>query len=221
MGSAIGWFLLPRSFPADRASQTSRDGGASAPAVSLPVAEQDQRQQLFSRLRALQVDRGWFLRLVDASLNRRFPERGDSPPTDSLEDAPLRRVWMELAEEWMARIELLPPAIRARLGRLQDDDWEQSRQALQQQGVHPRVVELLVSAGAQIAGAPWGRKPAEPWSGLMAAAMSLGDVAIEQITAQPLNPPPRHCVSLPVAPAWCWWMCRLVTLWSWASTARR
>ena len=192
VGSAIGWFLLPRSSPADRASQTSRDGGASAPAVSLPVAEQDQRQQLFSRLRALQVDRGWFLRLVDASLNRRFPQRGDSPPTDSLEDAPLRRVWMELAEDWMARIELLPPAIRARLGRLQDDDWEQSRQALQQQGVHPRVVELLVSAGAQdlLPGTVQGRKPAEPFGQVwMAAAMqSLGDVAIEQITARPLEP---------------------------------
>ena len=70
---------------------------------------------------------------------------------------------MELAEEWMARIELLPPAIRARLGRLQDDDWEQSRQALQQQGVHPRVVQHLVSAGAQdlLPGTVQGRKPAE------------------------------------------------------------
>ena len=37
------------------------------PLVSVPSAELDQRQQLFSRLRALQVDRGWFVELVDAS----------------------------------------------------------------------------------------------------------------------------------------------------------
>ena len=192
VGSAIGWFLLPRTSTADRAPRTGREGAASAPAVSLPPAEFDQRQQLFSRLRALQVDRAWFLKLVDASLLIRFPERAGSPPTESSEDAPLRRVWTELAEEWLARIEQLPPAIRARLGRLRNGDWEQPRQTLQQQGVHPRVVEQLVSAGAQdlLPGTKQGLKPAEPFHQLwVAAAMqSLDDVEIVRITARPLEP---------------------------------
>ena len=113
VGSAIGWFLLPRSSTADKAPRTGREGPASAPAVSLPPAEFDQRQQLFSRLRALQVDRGWFLQLVDASLLSRFPDRAGRPLNESPNDAPLRRVWNELMEAWLARIEQLPPAIRA------------------------------------------------------------------------------------------------------------
>jgi serine/threonine-protein kinase len=160
--------------------------------VTVPPAELDQRQQLFSRLRALQVDRSWFLQLVAASLLSRFPERGGSLPPESLQDAPLRKIWTELAEEWLARIEQLPPAIRARLGRLRNGDWEQLRQALQQQGIHPRVVEHLVSAGAQalLPGDAPGRQPAEPFRQLwIAAAMQrLDDVEIERITARSLEP---------------------------------
>ena len=57
--------------------------------VSLPPAEVDERQQLLSRLRALQVDRGWF-KLVDSSLLSRFPN--EAAAHGLLEDAPLRRV---------------------------------------------------------------------------------------------------------------------------------
>ena len=192
VGSAIGWFLLPRSSNSARAPRTTPDRGSQLPAVSLPPEELDQREQLFSRLRALQVDRGWFLNLVDASQLSRFPELGGSLPSESLEEAPLRRVWTELAEEWLARIEQLPPAIRARLGRLRAEDWEQPRQALQQQGVHPKVVEHLVSAGAQdlLMGSMQGRKPDEPFRQLwIAAAMqSLDDVEIERLKARPLEP---------------------------------
>ena len=160
--------------------------------MSLPPAELDQREQLLSRLRALQVDRAWFLNLVDSSLLSRFPERGGSLPSESLEDAPLRQVWTELAEQWLARIEQLPPAIRARLGRLRAGDWEQSRQALQQQGVALRVVEHLVSAAAQdlLPGTVQSSKPPEPFHQLwIAAAMqSLDDVAIETLMARPLEP---------------------------------
>ena len=190
VGSAIGWFLLSRTSTADRIPRSSRDGATAA--VSPPPEELDQREQLFSRLRALQVDRGWFLNLVDASQLSRFPELGGSIPSESLGDAPLRRVWTELAEEWLARIEQLPPATRTRLGRLRAGDWEQPRQRLQQQGVHPKVVEHLVSAGAQdlLAGAMQGRKPAEPFRQLwIAAAMqSLDDVEIERLKARPLEP---------------------------------
>ena len=180
VGSAIGWVLLPRSSTPDRAPRTNRDGAALAPDVSLPMAELDQRQQLFSRLRALQVDRSWFLNLVDAS----------QLSSESLEEAPLGSVW--LAEEWLSRIEQLPPAMRARLGRLRDGDWEQPRQALLKQGVHPQVVEHLVSAAAQdlLPGTMQGQKPAEPFLQLwIAAAMqSLDDVDIERLVARPLEP---------------------------------
>ena len=178
VGSAIGWFVLKRTSPAAPAL----DRLGQQPAVSVPPEELDQRQQQFSRLRALQVDRGWFINLVDAS----------QLSSESLEDARLRRVWTELAEEWLARIEQLSPAIRGRLGRLSDGDWEQPRQALVQQGIHSNVVEQLVSAGAQdlLQVTMRGRKPAEPFRQLwIAAAMqSLDDVEIVRLKARPLKP---------------------------------
>ena len=192
VGSAIGWFLLRRISPPNRAPRSDQDRAIQPPAVSLPPAELDQRQQLFSRVRALQVDRGWFLKLVDASQLSRFPDRGDSLLSKSPEGVPLLRLWIEVAQEWLARIEQLPPEIRARLGRLRDRDWEQPRQTLVQKGVHPRVLEHLVSAGAQdlLLGSIQGRQPAEPFRQLwIAAAMrSLDDVEIERLTARPLEP---------------------------------
>ena len=191
-GTAIGWFLLSRGSQLDQTPSTGRDVIGRAPAISLPPAEVDQRQQLLSRLRALQVDRSWFLQLVDSSLLSRFPERGGRLPTDSLEDSPLRRVWNDLAEEWLARIEQLPPQLRARLGRLKDSDWRTQRQALIKQGVNDRVIEQLVSAGAQnlLPGSGEGRKPPEPYTQLWyaAALRSLADVQIERVTAKPAAP---------------------------------
>jgi len=192
LGTAIGWFLLSRGRSPDGAPSTDRDLVGRSPSASLPPAEVDQRQQLLSRLRALQVDRSWFLQLVDASLLARFPERNGRLPSDSLEDAPLRRVWNELAEEWLARVEQLPPDLRARLGQLKGADWQKQREALTKQGVNPRVVEQLVSASAQnlLPGVVSGSKPPEPYLQLWyAAAMrGLGDVRIEKLTARPGAP---------------------------------
>ena len=180
VGSVIGWFLLPRISTAERTPRPSRDGATAA--VSPPPEELDQREQLFSRLRALQVDRGWFVELVDAS----------QLSTEPQQDAPLRRVWTERSEQWLARIALLPPAIRAQLGRLRAGDWQQSREALLKQGVHPRVVEHLVSAGAQdlLPVTMRGRKPADPFLQLWIAAaiQSLDDVEIVRLKARPLEP---------------------------------
>ena len=189
VGTAIGWYLLSRGASKGTAPSTSRDVVGRAPSVSLPPAEVDERQQLLSRLRALQVDRSWFLKLVDSSLLSRFPERGGRLPSDSLEDAPLRRVWNDLAEEWLARIEQLPPGLRSKLGQLTDADWRQPQQVLEKQGVHPRVVEQLVSAAARnlLSGDSQGRKPPEPYRQLWyaAAVQSLADVKIETLVAKP------------------------------------
>ena len=85
-----------------------------------PLVELDHLQQLFSRLRALQVNRCLFLQLLDASQLSK----------ESLQDEPIRGVWTVLANEWLAWIEQLPPATRSRLGRLNNGDWEQPRKAL-------------------------------------------------------------------------------------------
>ena len=189
VGSAIGWFLLSRNASVGKAPSTATDVVGQPQTASLPPAEVDERQQLFSRLRALQVDRAWFLTLVNTAVLDRFPERGGRLPSDALEDAPLRRVWNELAEHWLARIEQLPPALRSRLGSLKQADWSEQRAALVKQGVTPRAVEQLVSAGARdlLPGDARGQQPDEPYRQLWYAAAieSLRDVQIEQVRARP------------------------------------
>jgi len=187
VGTAIGWFLLSRGNAPAGVPSTDRDVVGRPPTASLPPAEVDQRQQLLSRLRALQVDRSWFLKLVDASLLARFPERNGRLPSDSLEDTPLRKVWNELANEWVARVEQLPPTLRRRLGQLDADDWQSQRQALSAQGVNPKVVEQLVSVAANtlLPGVALGTKPPEPFRQLWfaAALRSLEEVKIETLKA--------------------------------------
>ena len=192
VGTAIGWFLITRGTQPGGAPSTDRDVIGRVPQSSLPAEEVDQRKQLLSRLRALQIDRSWFLSLVDDSLLAQYPERNGRLPSDSLADAPLRQAWNELAEEWLVRVEQLPPALRGRLGRLTAADWSKQRDVLTRQGVDGRVVEQLVTASAQnlLPGVAAGAKPPEPYRQLWyAAAMrSLDDVRIESVTARPMEP---------------------------------
>lgn len=186
VGTALGWWWLSRGKP----GLPTNESALQLPS-SLPPAEVDQRQQLLNRLRAMQVDRAWFLKLVDASLLAQFPERGGRLPTDSADDAPLRKVWNELAEEWLARVEQLPLDIRRRLGSYSEGDWQRRQQSLVNQGLSPRVLRQLVSGSAQnlLPGRPGADIPAEPFRQLWyaAAEQSLANVQIEAIAAQPLE----------------------------------
>ncbi|MCT0215462.1 serine/threonine protein kinase [Synechococcus sp. CS-1330] len=183
VGTALGWWWLSRG----RLTLPTPDAALQLP-NSLPAAEVDQRQQLLNRLRAMQVDRGWFLKLVDASLLAQFPERGGRLPSDSLDDSPLRKVWNELAEEWLARVEQLPLEIRRRLGSYTNGDWERRQQALVSQGLSSAVLRQLVSGSAQslLPGRPGADIPAEPFRQLWfaAAEQGLANVQIEVIKAQ-------------------------------------
>ncbi|MFL0724332.1 MAG: hypothetical protein AB8A40_09305 [Prochlorococcus sp.] len=192
LGTAIGWLVLSRANPPGSASSMKRDLLANVPALSLPVAEVDQRQQLLSRLRALQVNQSWFLQLVDESSLARSSQRGGGLPVDASEDAPLHQLWNDLAEEWLARIEQLKPQLRSRLGDLENNDWQKQRKDLMAQGVNARVVEQLVTAGAQnlLPGAFNIDKPAEPYLQLWyaAALRSLADLQIEMLETRPSTP---------------------------------
>ena len=186
VGTALGWLWLSRGKFVLPKSPTSLELPSS-----LPPAEVDQRQQLLNRLRALQVDRAWFLKLVDAGLLAQFPERGGRLPSDSLDDAPLRKVWNELAEEWLARVEQLPLDIRRRLGSFSEGDWQRRQSALVSQGLSPSVLRQLVSGSAQnlLPGRPGSDIPPEPFRQLWfaAAEQSLTNVQIEAIQAQPME----------------------------------
>jgi serine/threonine-protein kinase len=176
VGTALGWWWLSRG---QAGRSTTPDAALQLPS-SLPPAEVDQRQQLLNRLRAMQVDRTWFLKLVDASLMAQFPERGGRLPSDRLEDAPLRKVWNELAEEWLARVEQLPLEIRRRLRGLAD------------QGLSGEVLRQLVSAQAQtlLPGRSGSTMPSEPFRQLWyaAAEQSLAAIQIEPIQARSGEP---------------------------------
>ena len=181
VGTALGWLLLGRG-KAPNANDASNP--LQLPA-SLPPTEVDQRQQLLNRLRALQIDRGWFLKLVDASLLAQYPERGGRLPSDSLDDAPLRKVWNGLAEEWISRVEQLPLEIRTRLGSFSGGDWDKRQSGLVAQGLSSDVLQQLVSGSAQnlLPGRSGGGIPPEPFRQLWYAAAEqvLGGVQIQPI----------------------------------------
>jgi serine/threonine-protein kinase len=181
VGTAGGWWWLSRGrSPGPSLPQA----GLPAPG-SLPPEEVDQRQQLLNRLRAMQVDRGWFLQLVDASLLAQFPERRGRLPGDSPEDAPLRKVWNELAEEWLARVEQLPLEVRRRLGNYSASDWQERQRSLAGQGLSAPVLRQLVSASAQnlLPGRAGTEIPPEPFRQLWyaAAEQRLAGMQIEPI----------------------------------------
>ena len=183
VGTALGWLWLGRGRPTAPAETVGE-----VP-MSLPPAEVDQRQQLLNRLRALQIDRGWFLSLVDASLLAQYPERKGRLPGDALEDAPLRRVWNDLAQEWLARVEQLPLPLRRRLGGFRSSDWEQRQQALVAQGLSPSVLVQLVSGSATslLPGHSGDRMPPEPFRQLWyaAAELTLDAMRIDPIELRP------------------------------------
>ncbi|MFM7653110.1 MAG: serine/threonine protein kinase [Vulcanococcus sp.] len=183
VGTGLGWLLLSRG----KVTGPSAGTALQLPS-SLPPAEVDQRQQLLNRLRALQIDRGWFLKLVDASLLAQYPERGGRLPSDSLDDAPLRKVWNELAEEWLSRVEQLPLELRTRLGSFSGGDWQRRQGSLTAQGLSESVVEQLVSGSAQnlLPGRSAGDIPPEPFRQLWfaAAEKALANVRIEPIVAR-------------------------------------
>jgi serine/threonine-protein kinase len=169
VGTALGWLWLGRGRPTAPAETVGE-----VP-LSLPPAEVDQRQQLLNRLRALQIDRGWFLSLADASLLAQYPERKGRLPGDALEDAPLRKVWNDLAQEWLARVEQLPLPLRRRLGSFRASDWEQRQQSLVAQGLSSSVLAQLVSGSASslLPGQSGDRMPPEPYRQLWYAAAEL------------------------------------------------
>ncbi|MEC9028896.1 MAG: serine/threonine protein kinase, partial [Cyanobacteriota bacterium] len=192
VGTAIGWFLLSRSSPLGMDPVRDRDLVGNVPVESPSAVEVDHRQQLLSRLRALQVKQSWFLQLVDASVLARFPYRGGRFPSDALDDVPLRQAWNDLAEEWLVRIEQLSPQLRRRLGELKNADWQEQREGLSELGVHGRVIEQLVTAGAQklLLGSFNDQKPPEPYLQFWyaAALRSLADVQIETLKVRPSTP---------------------------------
>ena len=188
LGTLIGWLFLSRGPESEQSPAAQSERVEPERAASSPLAVSKGRQQLLNRLRALQIDRTWFLQLVDSSWLSRFPERGGRLPSDSVEDAPLRQVWDDLSEEWLARVEQLPPGIRARLGQLDNKDWEQQQQHLIRQNVHSRVIQELVTAAARnfLPGDVSGSSAVEPYRQLWIAAAieTLKGISIDTIAAQ-------------------------------------
>jgi serine/threonine-protein kinase len=182
-GTALGWWWLSRGTP-----QVVDQPSSGRLPSSLPPAEVDQRQQLLNRLRALQIDRSWFLSLVDAALLAQYPERRGRLPGDGLEDAPLRRVWNNLAEEWLARVEQLPLALRQKLGGFSDADWSARQKELVAQGLSPSVLRQLVSGNVQnlLPGRGGQEMPPEPFRQIWYA---IGQQTLDNLRIEPIIAP--------------------------------
>jgi len=183
LGIALGWLLLTRGrVPAPLASP-----GVQLPTTLSPL-ELNQRQQLLNRLLALQIDRAWFLKLVDASWLAEHPERAGRLPGNAPADAALRNAWSAMAQEWLSRVEPLPMRMRMRLGRYGAADWRRSQALLRARGVSAALLEPLVAGSAPHlalhrvgAGAP-----PEPWRQLWYVAADQVLTTL-QLEASPLR----------------------------------
>jgi serine/threonine-protein kinase len=182
-GTALGWWWLSRGTP-----QVADQPSSGQLPSSLPPAEVDQRQQLLNRLRALQIDRSWFLSLVDAALLAQYPERRGRLPGDGLEDAPLRRAWNNVAQEWLARVEQLPLVLRQKLGGFSDADWSARQKELVAQGLSPSVLRQLVSGNVQnlLPGSGGQEMPSEPFRQIWYA---IGQQTLDNLRIEPINAP--------------------------------
>ena len=185
----LGWGTTNNGTLFSKRDMISRSLVDKTPVISIIT----QRQQLLSRLRALQVNRSWFLQLVDTSMLTRFPDRNGRLLNSSAEDASLRHIWNELAQEWLARIEQLSPKLRSKLGRLNMTDWQTQRQELVDVGVSIPVIEQLISISIQsrfMPSATLGHKTLEPYRQLWyaAALQRLEDIRIRSVIAWAAEP---------------------------------
>ena len=189
--TTVGWLLLGRSgtHRARLSSNMPEDLVNYSSITTVPSsADMSQRQYLISRLRALQVNRSWFFQLVDTSMLNHDLNLASRLLNSSAEDALLQHVWSELAEEWLTRIEQLPPQLRLRLGNLKVVDWRAQLRALADAGISAPAVDRFINISIQSRFMPraiLGRKPPEPYRQLWyaAALQRLEDVNIKSVIA--------------------------------------
>lgn len=186
LGSALGWWWLGRSRPL-----LEKEVSLPPPEASTAVAV-DRRQELQSRLRALEIDQGWFLRLLEASrqAGTSLATAGASPGRFAAGSPNPDR--SAQADQWLARLEPLPLVLRRRLGRFSYGDWQAQRRRLAARGLSDPVLDALVAAAARPL-LPLGSGPAmppEPFRQLWYAAAELtaADLRLEPVELLPLRP---------------------------------
>ncbi len=189
-GTFLGWLLLfdgEKSFNKDNFSFGYNTKNNIPNSFS---SDENKRQEIYDRLRVLKVDRIWFLKLVDASFFLRFPQLGGRFAFEKM-DSSIGIVWYELAEEWLAKVEQLPPNIRIQLGNLNDSSWYKNRENLIQKGLARTIVEKIISTKAQRLLAGWigPFKPDEPFLQLWhaIALLDLEEVEIEKINIKQIT----------------------------------
>jgi len=93
-----------------------------------------------------------------------------------------------LAEDWLARVEQLPMAVRRRLGSYSPGDWKRRQEAFLAQGLSSEVLQQLVSGSAQslLPGRTGQDMPAEPFRQLWYAA---ADQTLENVRIEPIEVP--------------------------------
>jgi serine/threonine-protein kinase len=170
------------------------------PVTRIPHQRGELEAETHQRLQGLEIDRVWFLHLINASLLAQYPERNIRRASDSIADAPLRETWRRLEKDWLARVEQLPIALRKRLGSFSAADWDHRQRILSQKGLSSEVLQQLVSAHAQklLPGRSGNNIPPEPFRQLWYAAgeQSLASIQIEPIQARSGEP---QVLSAPVS----------------------
>lgn len=129
--------------------KSSGAGGDTPPASTKDTfspAEQARKAQIADRQKALQLDNGFLVRLVNEGFYTQHPNLKGRKLKTTAADAQLRQAWDELALETLDRLEGLSPAVRQRLGRYSMADVRDRQNAIRQLNLSSNALNDLTDA---------------------------------------------------------------------------
>ena len=143
----VGCIILSRENKNNFLLQNRFEKVSGSKKVKFDQFESDKKERILKKLRALKINRQWFMSLLEDSLTKNYNYKGFNLSNNK--DNLLQKNWINLSETWLSVIELLPLSTRIRLGSLSDSDWENERFEYIHEDVPTQVIVQLITAGTR------------------------------------------------------------------------
>lgn len=129
-----------------------KSSGSTRPSPVTPTgsgfsqAERDRKDQIARQQKALQIDNGFLVKLINAEFYEQHPELKGRKLNTTAADAQLRQAWDELALQTLKRLEGLSETARRRLGRYTLTDVRDRHAAVSQLNLSSNALNDLTDA---------------------------------------------------------------------------
>lgn len=143
-----GWFnsLADRNPSEPTSSPTATVDTEPSPDPQFSQEEQNRKQALGDRRRALGVDYQFFVRLIDQAFYAENSDLQGRQLSDGPEDANWRAQWDEVANQVLSQLESLSPEARGRLGQYSKADRDRWNTIVNKQYLSSRALYTLADA---------------------------------------------------------------------------